>query len=97
MQSDPTDSMLRCSGHCGGVPDEVCDAVFATVRIVTGGGGNERDARAAYLAPRMAVEEWRFCSCFPMLRTPRHEMILSLVHTNLANRLADKAVQTKAA
>jgi hypothetical protein len=97
MQPNPINTMLRCSDHCDDVPEEVCDAVFAAVKNVAGGHGDERDARAAYLAPRMAVENWRFCPCFPMLRTQRHEMILSLVHTNLANRLADKAAQTRAA
>jgi hypothetical protein len=59
--------------------------------------GNERDARAAILALRMAVEGWRFCACFPKLRTPRHEMIFSLVQTNLANWLAHEAALSTAA
>jgi hypothetical protein len=32
-----------------------------------------------------------------MVRTQQHELIFSLVHTNLANRLANKAAQAKAA
>jgi len=87
MRSDPMTTHL-CSGHCDGVPDEVCDAVFASVKRVRAGCGDARDARAADLAPRMAVEGWRFCRCFPMLTTTRHEMIHSLVRTDLANRLA---------
>jgi hypothetical protein len=87
MRLDPM-TMHLCSGHCDGVSDEVRDAVFASVKRVPAGDGNERDARAADLAPLMAVEGWRFCRCFPVLRTARHEMIDSLVHTDLANRLA---------
>jgi hypothetical protein len=45
----------------------------------------------------MAAEGWRFCPCFPMVRTQQHELIFSLVHTNLANRLAQKAAQARAA
>jgi hypothetical protein len=87
MQLDPI-PMHHCSGRCDAVSDEVRDAVFASVQRVPAGDGDERLARAADLAPRMAVEGWRFCRCFPMLRTTRHEMIDSLVHTALANRLA---------
>jgi hypothetical protein len=87
MRFDPTTTRL-CSGHCDCVSDEVRDAVFASVRRVQAGDGDERCARAADLAPRMAVEGWRFCRCFPMLTTTQHEMIPSLVHTDLANRLA---------
>ena len=97
MQPDPMNSMLHCSGHCDGVPDEVCDAVFASVKSVPGRDGNERATRAANLAQLMAVEGWRFCPCFPKLRMQRHEMIFSLVHTNLANRLAHEAALSRAA
>jgi hypothetical protein len=97
MQPDPMNTMHLCSGHCDRVPDEVCDAVFASVKSVKERSGDERDARAAHLAQRMAVEGWRFCRCFPMLRTQRHEMIFSLVHTNLANLLAHKAALASAA
>jgi hypothetical protein len=97
MQPDPMNTMLLCSGHCDGVPDEVCDAVFASVKSVRGRDGNERDARAANLAQRMAVKGWRFCGCFPKLRTQHHEMIFSLVHTNLANRLAHEAALSRVA
>ena len=44
MQPDPMNTMLLCSGHCDGVPDEVCDAVFASIKSVRGRDGNERDA-----------------------------------------------------
>ncbi len=87
MRLDPMTTYL-CSGQCDGVPDQVRDAVFASVKRIPAGDGDERFARAADLAPRMAVEGWRFCRCFPMLTTTRHEMIHSLVHTELANRLA---------
>ena len=87
MRLDPMMTHL-CSGHCDGVPEEVRDAVFASVKRVPAGDGDERGARAADLAPRMAAEGWRFCRCFPMLTTKQHEMIHSLVHTDLANRLA---------
>ena len=78
-----------CFGQCDGVSEEVSDAVFeALVRIPGGDRGDKRIARAAYLAPRMAVEGWRFCPCFPMKRTQQHELIFSLVNTHLANQLA---------
>jgi hypothetical protein len=87
MRLDPMTTHL-CSGHCDHVQGEVRDAVFASVQRVPAGCGGERYARAADLAPRMALEGWRFCRCFPMLTTAQHEMIDSLVHTALANRLA---------
>jgi hypothetical protein len=87
MRLDPMSTPL-CTGGCDGVPDEVCDAVFASIKRIPACDGDERYARAADLAPHMAVEGWRFCRCFPMLTTTRHEMIHSLVHTDLANRLA---------
>jgi hypothetical protein len=97
MRPDPMKRMMLCFGQCDDVPEEVCDAVFASLKRIPGGDEDQRDARAADLAPRMAEEGWRFCPCFPMVRTQQHELIFSLVHTNLANRLANKAAQAKAA
>jgi len=97
MQPDPMKTMLLCFGQCDSVPDEVCDAVIASLKRIPGVTEDERDARAADLAPRMAVEGWRFCPCFPMVRTQQHELIFGLVHTNLANRLAQKAARESAA
>jgi hypothetical protein len=45
----------------------------------------------------MAMEGWRFCTCFPMVRTQQHELIFNLVHTTVANRLADEAARARAA
>jgi hypothetical protein len=71
------------------------DAVFDSLKRIQGDSDQclGRDARAVDLAPRMAAEGWRFCPCFPMQRTEEHERIFDLVHTNLANRLADRETQ----
>jgi hypothetical protein len=45
----------------------------------------------------MAAQEWRFCPCFPLLRTEAHARIFDLVHTRLANRLAHKRAMERAA
>ena len=88
MQPDPMSTMF-CFGQCDDVPQAVSDAVFDALKSVpVGCTGDERVARAAYLASRMAVEGWRFCPCFPMERTQQHELIFSLVNTHLANQLA---------
>jgi hypothetical protein len=102
IQPSPTQpssltTMMLCLGQCNDVPEEVCNAVFESLQRIPGRNGEDRDARAADLAPRMAVEGWRFCPCFFMGRTEQHDVIFSLVHTNLANRLAHRAAQTRAA
>jgi hypothetical protein len=96
MRPSPMTTMMLCLGQCDDVPEEVCDAVFASLQRIPGHDQDVRDTRAADLAPRMAVEGWRFCPCFFMERTEQHEVIFSLVHTNLANRLAHKAVEKAA-
>jgi len=90
---DPMKSMRHCKGKCTLVPPQVCDAVLDTLAFVPGGDKSPAawDARAAALAPRMALEGWRFCPCFPEGITQQHARISGLVHTNLANRLAQKA------
>ncbi|MGA1983052.1 MAG: hypothetical protein ABSG84_11395 [Acidobacteriaceae bacterium] len=93
-------TMQTCSGEsCDCVPDEVCDAVWDSLRQIPGGDDpyQVRDARAEWLAPRMATEGWRFCHCFPLLRTEQHARIYDLVHTNRANHLAHKAARERAA
>jgi hypothetical protein len=94
ITTDPMESMRRCQGKCDRVPDEVCDAVLDTLTFVPGGdrSSDARDARAVALAPRMAAEGWRFCPCFSEGNTQQHARIFGLMHTNLANRLAQKAV-----
>jgi hypothetical protein len=94
MRSDPIKTMQNCFGKCDRVPDEVCDAVLDTLQIIPGRNRNPgaRDARAVAIAPRMAIEGWRFCSCFPEVRTRQHARIFSLVQTNLANKLAHRAL-----
>jgi hypothetical protein len=79
---------------CDQVPDEVCDAVFQTLNSIPGvySECNVREALAALVALRMAREGWRFCPCFPTKRTSDHARIFDLVHTNMANRLAHRAV-----
>jgi len=94
MQTDPMTIMQTCCGDsCESVPDEVLDAVHESLRYVPLGDDrlSRRDARAERIAPLMAEQGWRFCPCFPMLRTEQHRRIFDLVHTNLANRLAHKA------
>jgi len=87
---------ILCYGQCDGVPDEVTNAVIDAVKNVpVGDRGDERVSRAAYLAPRMAAEGWRFCPCYPMVRTQYHELIFGLVNTHLANQLAYRAAQSK--
>jgi hypothetical protein len=87
MASDPKKTMQACCGdNCDCVSDQVIEAVFDSVKRIPG----DNNARAIDLAPRMAAEGWRFCPCFPRLRTQEHERIFDLVHTNLANRLAHK-------
>jgi hypothetical protein len=97
MQPDPMDTTL-CFGQCDGVPDEVSNAVFDVVKSVpVGKRGDERITRAVCLAPRMAVEGWRFCPCFPMARSQQHELIFSLVDTYLANQLAYRVAHARVA
>ena len=100
VQPDPLTTMQTCSGgSCDCVPDEVSDAVWDSLQQIPEGDDHYRirDARAEWLAPRMATEGWRFCQCFPLLRTEQHARIFDLVHINLANRLAHKAARQKAA
>ena len=91
---DPMRTMHLCQGKCDEVPDEVCEAVFETLNAIPGvyRECNERESLATLVAPRMAKEGWRFCPCFPTKRTPQHARIFDLVHTNMANRLAHRAV-----
>lgn len=100
MQPDPMKTMQTCSGgSCDCVPDQVCDAVLDSLHQIPGGDDfyQVRDARAEWLAPRMAREGWRFCECFPLLRTEQHAQIFDLLHIKLANRLAGKAARERAA
>ena len=98
MSSNPMKAMQNCLGHCDQVPDEVCDAVFDSVRRIprVTGKSDERDARAVILASRMALEGWRFCPCFALTKTPGHQEIFNMVHTNLANKLAHTEARAKA-
>jgi hypothetical protein len=91
---DPMRTMQLCQGMCSQVPDEVCQAVFETLSSIPGVQRecSEREALAALVAQRMAREGWRFCPCFPSKRTTQHARIFDLLHTNMANRLAHRAV-----
>jgi hypothetical protein len=100
MQLDPMTTMRSCYGDsCESVPDEVAAAVTASLQQVPVGADHNhaRDTRAEKIAPRMAEEGWRFCPCYAMSRTEQHARVFELVHTNMANRLAHKAVQRNAA
>jgi hypothetical protein len=100
MQLDPMTTMHTCYGDsCERVPDEVVAAVNASLQQVPVGADHNhtRDTRAATIAPRMVEEGWRFCPCYAMSRTEQHARIFELVHTNMANRLAHKAAQERAA
>jgi hypothetical protein len=100
MGKDPVETMQNCFGDsCDIVPDEVCDAVFDGLKqiLATREHSQRRDALAELMAPRMAGEGWRFCPCFPLLRTEGHARIYDLVHANLANHLAHKAARESAA
>ena len=100
MGKDPLETMQNCLGDsCNCVPDEVCDAVYDSLKQIPGIGGHaqRRDALAEMLAPRMAEEGWRFCPCFSLLRTEGHARIYDLVHTNRANHLAHKVAREYAA
>jgi hypothetical protein len=95
MKPDPLTIMISCYGDsCDCVPDEVFDVVEVSLQKIPGGDnrGDWRDFRAELIAPIMAASGWRFCPCFPMRRTDQHARIFSLVHTNLANRLANRAM-----
>ena len=91
---DPMRTMQLCEEMCDQVPDEVCEAVFETLTSIPGvyRECSEREALATLVAPRMAKEGWRFCPCFPTKRTTQHAQIFELVHTNMANRFAHRAV-----
>jgi hypothetical protein len=91
---DPMRTMQLCRGTCDQVPDEVCEAVFETLNSIPGvyRECNQREVLATLVALRMAKEGWRFCPCFPIKRTTQHAQIFDLVHTNMANRLAHRAV-----
>jgi hypothetical protein len=94
------ETMQSCLGDsCDNVPDEVCDAVFDGLKQISGTRehAQRRDALAEIIAPRMAEEGWRFCPCFPLLRTEGHARIYDLVHTNRANHLAHKVARESAA
>ena len=97
MRLDPMRVMQSCLGKCCQVPDEVCDAVLDTLALFPGGDNRAVvcEARAAAIAPRMAVEGWRFCPCFSEKRTRQHAQIFGLVQTNLANRLAHRALSER--
>lgn len=100
MQPDPMTTMKSCYGDsCECVPDEVTDAVYDSLNHIPSGDHRtqRRDARAEMLAPHMADQGWRFCPCFPMLRSEEHARVFDLVHTNLANRLAQRALLEKVA
>jgi hypothetical protein len=100
MQPDPMKTMKSCrGGSCNSVPDEVYEAVYESLSQIPGPDRCDplRDARAEILAPLMAKEGWRFCPCYPALRSKDHARIFDLVHTNLANRLALKATLENAA
>jgi hypothetical protein len=100
MQTDPLSTMSACYGDsCECVPDEVTDAVYSSLnRIPTGDRhARRRDARAEVLAPLMADQGWRFCPCFPMLRSEAHARVFDLVHTDLANRLAQRTALERVA
>jgi hypothetical protein len=91
---DPMRTVGVCLGMCDEVQDEVCEAVFETLKSIPGVylECSEREALAALIAPRMAKDGWRFCPCFPAKQTWEHARIFELVHTNMANRLAHRAV-----
>jgi len=100
MKLDPLAIMRICRGErCDCVPDEVADAVYDALESIPGGDDHSaiREARAELLAPRMVAENWRFCPCFPNLRSGQHARIFDLVHTNLANRVAEKLALERAA
>jgi hypothetical protein len=91
---NPMRTMHLCQGMCDEVPNEVCEAVFETLNAIPGvyRECSEREALATLVAPRMAKEGWRFCPCFQAKRTVQHARIFDLVHTNMANRMAHRAV-----
>jgi len=91
---DPMRTMQLCQGMCDQVADEVCEIVFETLNSIPGvyRECSEREALATLMAPRMALGGWRFCPCFPAKRTSQHARIFDLVHTDMANQLAYRAV-----
>lgn len=91
---DPMQTMKSCSNCCDDVPEEVSEAVFAALDEIPGESEESREARAKAVARKMAREGWRFCPCFPTRRTSLHQRIFDLVHTNMANRLAHRMLQT---
>ncbi len=100
MQLDPLAVMRVCRGEsCDCVPDEVFDAVYDTVDRLPPGEdqSNRRDTRAEMLAPRMVEETGDSAPCFSLLRTGQHARIFDLVHTNLANRIANRIALERAA
>jgi hypothetical protein len=100
MTPDPMTTMQSCYGDsCDCVPDEVIAIVDATLARIPGGEDrfHKRDARAAMIAPLMAQQGWRFCPCFTIRRTEQHVRIFDLVHTRLANRLANRALLDRVA
>jgi hypothetical protein len=92
---DPMQTMKSCQNLCEEVPDEVSNAVFDALDSIPGQGEESREVRANAIASQMAKEGWRFCPCFATRRTPLHERIFDLVHTNMANRLAHRILLTK--
>lgn len=94
---DPMQTMKSCQNRCEDVPDEVCDVVFSALDSIPGEGDESRETRASEIAAQMASDGWRFCPCFATKRTPMHERIFNLVHTNMANRLAHRILLTEVA
>lgn len=94
---DPMQTMKSCKNQCDEVPDEVYDAVFSAFDAIPGESQECREARANAIAARMAKEGWRFCPCFATKRTPLHERVFDLVHTNMANRQARRILLSEVA
>lgn len=88
--TDPMKAMKACKNRCEEVPGQVSEAVFAAFDEIPGVDEESREARSKAVAERMAKEGWRFCPCFPARRTPLHQRVFALVHTNLANRVAHR-------
>jgi hypothetical protein len=89
----------HCHGRCAQVPVEVWSAVADLIALSEDLGldGGSRLILAKRVAPIMAKEGWRFCTCYRSENTPEHRTVYGLLSTVHANFVADHLALASAA
>jgi hypothetical protein len=88
LSSMPASRPGPCRAGCAHVADEVWAALDGAYPDFPLEGPGHRQALAGFFAPFMALEGWRFCSCY-LGHLPEHLFISRLVDTAAANAAAD--------